>query len=517
MKSPILYLVFSLVLANCIVSDAQILYPSYDLLSNNPFFLTGNSIPENRIINHSGIKLSGYAFQPVYCDSQIVEQYNSQTQRLEILTTTKMQYDGLMRPILRKTYENLSFSSYDTTSLLFFYDTMGKITQIRTNSSQQVFYDYNVFGDLVLAQLFQRINNQWVLTHSDSNALTYQNNKLFSKVSYIKDPGVPNYFAHTRNLNLAFNSNNQLTQQFRQQTPWPYLNWPNDFKAEVNLEWEMGYPTKHWEIDNRPNYLGYLIALPNNWHELLPEPTKGEYYHVEGLNFTLEKRLKNEGWLNNKLIVYEDYSVGPNAHIDTLYRRLYERDPLGRLIYHQVDYKARRIDTTSTLWPEFAYRWTYDTDNRLLSSTLYENMNAQGLWIDSTVIERTYEFTSDPVPKVFRFTDSLEANGVKRPHLRHTYYYGNFALSSKVLYPKQKTHLYPNPTSETFFMEGVASLGQQPILGLYTALGQLIWQKSLNVTEGEILEIKLPSFAPGIYHVVIQGSVGQSSHRLIIK
>lgn len=517
MKTPFFYLVFSLVLANCIVSDAQILYPSYDLLSNNPFFLTGNSIQENRMINHRGIKLSGYAFQPVYCDSQIVEQYNSQTQGFEILTTTKMQYDGLMRPILRKTYENLSFSSHDTTSLLFFYDTMDRIAQIRTNSSQQVFFDYNVFGDLVLAQLFQRINNQWVLTHSDSNALTYQNNRLFSKVSYTKDPGVPNYFAHTRNLNLAFDLNNQLTQHFRQQTPWPNLNWPNNFKAEVNLEWEMGYPTKHWEIDNRPHYLGYLIALPNNWHELLPEPTKGEYYHVEGLNFTLEKRLKNEGWLNNKLIVYEDYSLSPNAHIDTLYRRLYERDPLGRLIYHQVDYKARRIDTTSTLWPEFAYRWTYDIDNRLLSSILYENMNALGLWMDSTVIERTYEFTSDPVPQVFRFTDSLTANGIKRPHLRHTYYYGNFALPVNELAQQPEFDIYPNPANAIIHLRGLSSFGSKAEVRIYNAFGQLTLKEELYPEKGNIQTIPLSALPKGIYFVLIEGPNGMASQPLVIQ
>lgn len=264
MKSPIYHFAFALVLASCFNAQAQILHPVHKSQAANHFFLKKNDNQAEWRINHSGIKLSGYAFHPIYCDSQIVEQYDTQTQGLKLTSTMKMQYDSLMRPILRKTYENLSFSAHDTTSEFLHYDTLNRIIQIQINTSHQATYTYNGFDDLTVSKLFQRINNEWVLTHSDSNALTYQNNKLFSKVSFTKDPSMPNYYAHTRNLNLVYDSNNQITQHFRQQIEWPYLHWPSHFKAEGNLAWEMGYPSNHWEYDNRPNYLGYLIALPHN-------------------------------------------------------------------------------------------------------------------------------------------------------------------------------------------------------------------------------------------------------------
>lgn len=516
MKSPIYHFAFALVLASCFNAQAQILHPVHKLQAANPFFLKENGNQAEWRINHSGMKLSGYAFHPIYCDSQIVEQYDTQTQGLKVTSTMKMQYDSLMRPILRKTYENPSFSTHNTTSLFFSYDTQNRVIQIQTNTSQQATYTYNGFGDLTLIKGFTRINSQWNLTHADSTVITYQNNRPFSKVSYTKDPSMPDYYAHTRNVNMVFDSNYQITQHFRQNIDWPNLHWPNHFKAEVNLEWEMGYPSNHWEYDNRPNYLGYLIALPHNWFELLPEPTKGEYYHVDGINFTLEKRLKNEGWQNNKLKIYEDHRFGSNVQIDTLYQRLYERDHLGRLIYFQVDHKVP-MGTNLILWPELACRWTYDTDDRLLSTIFYENMGPQGFWLDSTVIERTYEFTSDPVPQVFRFTDSLTSNGVKRPHIRHTYFYGNFALSANTKSNAPKFQAYPNPTRDFFHLTNINAFGEHSTLRLFNAFGQLVLHNELQSANGDSQKIQLPLLPAGIYFMVLESEKGTSSKRLVIQ
>lgn len=516
MKAIIYSLALALVLASCLTSKAQISYPPYEFGSINPFSLFQERTEERRTIRRAGMLLSGYSFHPIYCDSQIIESYDQSAQAFRAETATKMSYDNLMRPILRKTYRNLATQAHDTLAVRISYDTQDRIIEMRLNDNLLASLSYNAFNDLFLSQEFSRSNQQWVERYSDSVAITYENGKPVSRVHYTRDISSPVYYAHFRNLNIAFDSNNHIKHHLRQQIEWPNLNWPNHFYSERNLEWQMGYPTNHMEFDNRPNYRGYLIALPHNWYAQIPEPTKGEYYRVDGLVFSLGQRLLNDGWQNNKLKITEEYRVHTTGAIDTSHQRQYERDQWGRLIYYQVDSKTM-ISNNLRIWPELAYRWTYDLDDRLLSTTLFENMSPLGHWLDSTVIERTYEFTSDLVPRIFRFTDSLTANGIKRPFLRHTYHYGNFALSNPVLSTNQNTHLYPNPTSESFFIEGITSLGQKSTIGVYTALGQLIWQQSLNIAEGDKQEIKLSAIPPGIYHVVLHGSLGQSSHRLIIR
>lgn len=516
MKAIIPSLVLPLVLASTVSIKAQTTHPAYGAESNNGLIQFRDRMEENRTFQIFGTQLSGYSFHPIFCDSQVVESFDLSTQAFIATSATKMAYDTFMRPVMRKAYRNLSINANDTNTLRFSYGPQDRIVEIRKNSDELTTFGYNAFNDLFVLKAFSRANQQWTEIHSDSIAITYQNNKPFSQELYYRDVSAPVYYAHTRNMNLAFDTIKRIQQYLWHQIEWPNLNWLNHFYAFHNLEWEMGYPTNHILFDNRPNHLGYLVTLPHNWYAQLPEPTKGDFYRVEGLVFSLDRRLLNSGWQNNTLKITEQFRVSSTGAFDTSNQRLYEHDHLDRLIYYQVDEK-QIIGTNARLWPELAFRWTYDTANRLLSTTKYENMSPQGLWIDSTVTERTYEFTSDPVPKVFRFTDSLTTNGVKRPSLRHTFYYGNFALTTKALLSDQKPNLYPNPTRESFFIEGITNLGLHSTLGIYSALGQLIWQTSLNMEAGDKQEIKLPAIAPGIYHVVLQSVNQRSSHRLIIR
>lgn len=498
-------------------SNAQDKFPKFESFPGNPFNHLQNRIEETRNIYYAGIQLSGYSFHPIYCDSAVIENYDAQIQGLKLDVAIKMKYDGLMRPLETKRYQYISPTFVELTLRQFTYNGHGSIIEIAENSNAKSIFRYNNNNDLIFSGYSILTNQQWVNLYSDSVSITYDQNKPVSKTHFTKDNDTSNYFPYSRHVNLIFNQQNQIKQQFRQEINWDTRRWNNYFDAEGYLEWDMGYPTDHIELGNKPNFKGYLVYLPHNWYEQWPEPTKGEYYRVYGVNFSLGRRLINNGWQNNKLKIIEEYRDNSTGGFDTSHQRVYERDQIGRLVYYQVDEKPRIIGANTTLWPVLAYKWTYDSENRLLSSTLYENMNAQGLWMDSTVIKRTYEFTSDPVPQVFRFTDSLTANGIKRPHLRHTYFYGNFALPVNELAQQPEFDIYPNPANTIINLRGLSSFGSKAEVQIYNAFGQLIMKEELYPDKGNIQTIPLSALPKGIYFVLIEGPNGKGTQRLLIQ
>ncbi|KAA9338812.1 T9SS type A sorting domain-containing protein [Adhaeribacter soli] len=121
----------------------------------------------------------------------------------------------------------------------------------------------------------------------------------------------------------------------------------------------------------------------------------------------------------------------------------------------------------------------------------------------------------------YSFHDTEEINGLVYYRLKQVDYDGTYEFSKIVVlqaYKSGKTTqvlLYPNPAAEDCTLLITGDITETATLSLYDVVGNIIWQKNVNITVGQTkLPVNVSSLAKGVYLVNITGRTIQATLKL---